>query len=120
MVRVALGVALKLGPPVGLVGFGNAGIEAIAPVVQVPEAAVHENDFAPRPEYEIGFSRQVAGVEPVAEAEGVDDAAQQGSTTSMNTFFSGYKAPGSPFFSSRFSASHTPIAREARARKLRS
>ncbi len=43
--------------------------------MHVPKAAVNENDFTARTKDEIGFSGEVAAVEAIAIAEGVDKTA---------------------------------------------
>jgi len=74
VLRVALRVAGELRSPVAFVGFWLAGVETVLDGMHVPEAAMHEDHFAARTENEIGLARQVAGVQAVAIAEGVDEA----------------------------------------------
>ena len=74
MLCVARDVAGQLGAPITFVRFGFAGVETVGIRMQMPEAAMHEDHFAPRPEHEIGFAGQVATVEAVAVAEGEDEA----------------------------------------------
>ena len=73
--RVPRDVAGELWSPVSRVGFWRAGIETFCFWVHVPEAAVHEDHLAARPEHEVRFSRQVAAVQAITIAEGVDEAA---------------------------------------------
>lgn len=67
--------------------------------------------------HEVRLSRQVAAMQPVTIAEGMDDQFASRSRSAMRTFFFGYNAPASSFSSSRFSTSQTPIAFDAIARK---
>lgn len=72
---VPLGVARELGAPIALVGFRPARIEALFIRVQMPETAMHKNNFTARPENKIRLAGQIGGVKPVAVAEGVDKTA---------------------------------------------
>lgn len=65
------------------------GVEAILRWMQMPEATVHENDFAAGAENEIGVSGQVAAVQAIAIAEGCEDQFETGSRSAIMTCFSG-------------------------------
>ena len=69
---VASGVALDFGEPVFRADGGNAAGPA---GVHVPEAAVDEDDFSQTVEDEVRRAGEGGDVEAVAEAEGVDEAA---------------------------------------------
>lgn len=69
MLLIACDITLELWAPIAFVRFGLARIQAFFCGMQMPKAAVHEDDFAARAEYEIGFARQVFAVQAVAVAE---------------------------------------------------
>ena len=70
---VALAVALYLRAPEIDVGLGEA--EVAAAFVAMPEAAVDENACAVLAQDDVGMAGQARMVEPVAEAAGVQPAA---------------------------------------------
>ena len=65
---VAGGVAGEFGGPEVAVGGGKTAGAAVG--VLMPEAAVDKKHGAARSENEVGFSGEVAALQPVAEAEG--------------------------------------------------
>lgn len=75
MLCITRHIARKLGTPITFVGFRLARIETLGIRVQMPEAAMHEDDFAARAKNKIGLAGQIARVQPVTEAEGMDKAA---------------------------------------------
>jgi len=75
MPGIALHIDRQLGIPVASVGFGPPCIEAALFRVHVPEATVHEDNLLARAEDEVGLARKVFGVQAIAIAEGVDEAA---------------------------------------------
>ena len=68
--QVAGPIALELGLPERPACDGHGPAEFA--VVAMPEAAMDENDFSVRGEYEIGTARQGAEVETITVAHGVD------------------------------------------------
>ncbi len=63
---VARAVACDLGAPIRGVVLGLT--RTARTIVAVPEAAVHEDDFAHRAEDEIGFAGKLCAVQPIAPA----------------------------------------------------
>ena len=75
MLSVARDVAVEFGRPVAGVGFRLARIEAACLGVEVPEAAVHEDDFAACAKNEIGLAGQVFAMQAVTMPKRRDKAA---------------------------------------------
>src|SRR5216684_2697507 len=68
-------VSFELWLPKIQTGFRHPGESAAS--VTVPEAAMHENNLAPRSENEVGAARQILLVKPVAIAQREDQSADQ-------------------------------------------
>jgi len=64
-------IACELGTPEGAVGFRDTG--SPASLVPVPEAAVNENCFSPTRKSDVGFTGQLAEMEPKAVTQSVCD-----------------------------------------------
>ena len=54
--RISGDIARQLGPPVQGVGLWHAGIDAGCYGMQVPEAAMHEDDLTTGDEHQVRFS----------------------------------------------------------------
>jgi hypothetical protein len=63
VLKVAGAVPFQFRNPISSIGFWKVGKLA---VVLMPEAAMHEDELLPAREYQIGLSRQVIPMEPVA------------------------------------------------------
>ena len=75
MLSVARDVAFEFRRPVAGIGFGLPRIEAACLGVQVPETAVHENDFSAGTEHEIRFAGQVLAMQAVTMPKSCNEAA---------------------------------------------
>jgi hypothetical protein len=67
--RIALFVSRKLRKPIGFVGTWRTPITARRVIVSMPETAVHEDNFAARPEDEVWVTGQVLPMQPVTVAK---------------------------------------------------
>jgi hypothetical protein len=65
---IPFAVSPQFGQPVGLVGLWQMGTLA---AVLMPKTTIHENYFLHCRKNQIGLSRQVRAVEPIAEAHGM-------------------------------------------------